>query len=214
MVKINPDHGAEIADGYDALRHSPNEPETKASYDALISETRQQYNKLTEGGLKVTKLKKNQTGYTTADEMHKDIASGNLKYFATEHGYGANSEKFQDNPMLTGSGIIGADGKEVANNDLFRIVHDINGHNLANKADFSPEGEHSAFLKHREQYTPLAGKALFTETAGQANWGIFNKKSGESNMRLISKGRESEIEFAEQKAGLFPDSMINKEYHS
>ena len=214
MVKINPDHGAEIADGYDALRHSPNEPETKASYDALISETRQQYDKLTEGGLKVTKLKKNQTGYTTADEMHKDIASGNLKYFATEHGYGANSEKFQDNPMLTGSGIIGADGKEVANNDLFRIVHDINGHNLANKADFSPEGEHSAFLKHREQYTPLAGKALFTETAGQANWGIFNKKSGESNMRLISKGRESEIEFAEQKAGLFPDSMINKEYHS
>jgi hypothetical protein len=214
LVKINPDHGAEIADGYDALRHSPNEPETKASYDALISETRQQYDKLTEGGLKVTKLKKNQTGYTTADEMHKDIASGNLKYFATEHGYGANSEKFQDNPMLTGSGIIGADGKEVANNDLFRIVHDINGHNLANKADFSPEGEHSAFLKHREQYTPLAGKALFTETAGQANWGIFNKKSGESNMRLISKGRESEIEFAEQKAGLFPDSMINKEYHS
>ena len=214
MVKINPDHGAEIADGYDALRHSPNEPETKASYDALISETRQQYDKLTEGGLKVTKLKKNQTGYTTADEMHKDIASGNLKYFATEHGYGANSEKFQDNPMLTGSGIVGADGKEVANNDLFRIVHDINGHNLANKADFSPEGEHSAFLKHREQYTPLAGKALFTETAGQANWGIFNKKSGESNMRLISKGRESEIEFAEQKSGLFPDSMINKEYHS
>tara|TARA_B110000285_G_scaffold159415_1_gene177874 strand:- start:122 stop:766 length:645 start_codon:yes stop_codon:yes gene_type:complete len=214
LVKINPDHGAEIADGYDALRHSPNEPETKASYDALIGETREQYNKLTEGGLKVTKLKKNQTGYTTADEMHKDIASGNLKYFATEHGYGANSEKFQDNPMLTGSGIIGADGKEVANNDLFRIVHDINGHNLANKADFSPEGEHSAFLKHREQYTPLAGKALFTETAGQANWGIFNKKSGESNMRLISKGRESEIEFAEQKAGLFPDSMINKEYHS
>lgn len=58
MVKINPDHGAEIADGYDALRHSPNEPETKASYDALISETRQQYDKLTEGGLKVTKLKR------------------------------------------------------------------------------------------------------------------------------------------------------------
>jgi len=214
LVKINPDHGAEIADGYDALRHSPNEPETKASYDALMSETRQQYDKLTEGGLKVTKLKKNQVGYTTAEEMHNDIASGNLKYFATEHGYGANSEKFQDNPMLTGSGIIGADGKEVANNDLFRIVHDINGHNLANKADFSPEGEHSAFLKHREQYTPLAGKALFTETAGQANWGIFNKKSGNKNMRLISQGRESEIEFAEQKAGLFPDSMINKEYHS
>ena len=214
MVKINPDHGAEIADGYDALRHSPNEPETKASYDALMSETREQYNKLAEGGLKVTKLKKNQVGYTTAEEMHNDIASGNLKYFATEHGYGANSEKFQDHPMLTGSGIVGEDGKEVANNDLFRIVHDINGHNLANKADFSPEGEHSAFLKHREQYTPLAGKALFTETAGQANWGIFNKKSGNKNMRLISQGRESEIEFAEQKAGLFPDSMINKEYHS
>ncbi len=33
-------------------------------------------------------------------------------------------------------------------------------------------------------------------------------------MRLISKGRESEIDFAEQKAGLFPDSIINQEWHS
>ena len=147
MVKINPDHGAEIADGYDALRHSPNEPETKAAYDALIGETRQQYDVLAEGGLKVTKLKQNQTGYSTAEEMHKDIESGHLSYFPTEHGFGANSENFQDHPMLTGSGIVGADGKEVANNDLFRIVHDINGHNLANKADFAPEGEQSAFLK-------------------------------------------------------------------
>ena len=214
MVRINPDHGAQIADGYDALRHSPNEPETKAAYDALINETRQQYDKLVEGGLKVTKLKQNQIGYTSAEEMHKDIESGHLSYFPTEHGFGANSEKYQDHPMLTGSGIMAEDGKEITNNDLFRIVHDINGHNLANKSDFSPEGEHSAFLKHREQYSPLAGKALFTETAGQANWGIFNRRSGANNMRLISKGRESEIDFAEQKAGLFPDSMINQEWHS
>ena len=70
MVRINPDHGAQIADGYDALRHSPNEPETKAAYDALINETRQQYDKLVEGGLKVTK-----SHFWTESEAPKEVSA-------------------------------------------------------------------------------------------------------------------------------------------
>jgi hypothetical protein len=212
-VKINPEHGTEIADGYDQLKHRPNDPDVKASYDSLINETKQQYDDLIKGGLKVTKLKKDEAGYVTADEMHKDITENHhLKYFPTEHGFGANAENFQDHPMLRGTGEIDLEGKDIPANDLFRIVHDIQGHNLS-QSDFSPEGEHKAYLTHKQQYSPLAGKALFTETAGQANWGAFNRKSGESNRQKILRGQEADLDFAEQKAGLFPDSIINKRHH-
>ncbi len=211
-VKINPDHGRIIADGYDALQHKPNDPDVKASYDSLIKETRTQFDDLTKGGLKLTKLKEGEKGYITAQEMHDDIKNVHLSYFPTEHGFGANSGNFQDHPMLQGTGILSDDGNDIPANDLFRIVHDVNGHNKSS-SDFSPEGEHKAYLTHKQQYSPLAGKALFTETAGQANWGVFNKKSGESNREKIIRGEEADLEFAEQKAGLFPDSIINARHH-
>lgn len=212
-VKINPEHGAEIANAYDDMEHAPNDPNVKASYDAFKSETKAQYDQLKKGGLQITKLGKDEAGYADAAEMHEDIKNNKLKYFASEHGFGANAEKFKDHALLQGSGEIDSDGKEIPHNDIFRIVHDIQGHNLGNKADFSPEGEHQAYLTHKQQYSPLAGKALFTETAGQANWGIFNAASGSTNMRKIANGDVSDLDFAEQKTGLFPDSIINKEYH-
>ena len=139
-VKIDPTQGQEIANGYDELAHTPNQPDTKAAYQALNQETKQQYDNLIKGGLKVTKLKEGEKGYVTADEMHKDIVDNNhLSYFPTEHGFGANEELFQDHPMLAGSGEMSLDGKEIPNNDLFRIVHDINGHNTSDQSDFSPE---------------------------------------------------------------------------
>jgi len=212
-VKINPEHGQQLADGYDALQHKPNDPDVKASYDSLIKETKSQYEELVKGGLKITKQKEGDKGYITADEMHEDIKNGHLSYFPTEHGFGANSDNFQDHPMLQGTGIIGDDGNDIPANDLFRIVHDINGHNKSEQSDFSPEGEHQAFLTHKQMYSPLANKALFTETAGQANWGVFNRKSGESNRQKIIRGEEQDLAFAEQKAGLFPDKIINGSYH-
>jgi len=213
-VKIDPAQGQEIADGYDSLKHRPNDPDVKASYDALIKETKQQFDEMTNNGLKITKLKKGEKGYITADEMHTDIKENHhLSYFPTEHGFGANSENFQDHPMLQGTGIIGVDGNDIPANDLFRIVHDVNGHNLGDLSDFSPEGEHQAYLTHKQQYSPLAGKALFTETAGQANWGAFNRKSGESNRQKILRGEEADLDFAEQKAGLFSDDIINGNHH-
>ena len=212
-VKINPEHGLAIADGYDNLKHSPGDPDVKAAYDSLIKETRTQYDDLISGGLKVTKLKEGERGYINAEEMHTDLKENNhLSYFPTEQGFGANEGNFQDHPMLTGSGIVGLDGNDIPNNDLFRIVHDINGHNKSDLSDFSPEGEHKAYLTHKQQYSPTAGRALFTETAGQANWGVFNRKSGEKNRQKIIRG-DLDLDFAEQKAGIFPDSIINGKHH-
>ena len=212
-VTMNPEHGKNIADAYDALEHKPNDPETSQAYQAFSDETKEQFNDLTSKGLKITKLKSGEPGYTTAAEMHKDILDNNhLSYFASEDGFGTD-DKQADHPMLKGSGIIDSGGKEMPANDLFRIVHDVNGHNLGDASDFSPEGEQAAYLTHRQQYSPLAQKALFTETAGQSNWGAFNKTSGVDNLRKIAAGKHNNITFAEQKAGLFPDDIINGKWH-
>ena len=210
-VRMNPEHGQIIADAYDQMKHDPTNPDVKASYDAFKQETKNQFNELQQGGLKVTKLRPDQPGYTTASQMHRDIEGGNLNYYPSEQGFGTGSTL--DHPLLEGSGIFDQEGKEIPYNDLFRIVHDVNGHNLGNKSDFSPEGEHAAFLTHRQQYSPLAQGALFTETAGQANWGAYNRKSGAANRDKISAGKFNELEFAEQKAGLMPREILEGNWH-
>jgi hypothetical protein len=211
-VKMNPEHGRTIADAYDNLKHDPTNPEVQSAYGAFTSETREQFDDLMEGGLKITKLGPNDKGYTTAEEMHKDILENkHLSYFPTEQGFGTGDAI--DHPMLKGSGITDSDGKEMPHNDIFRIVHDINGHNLGDMSDFSAEGEHAAFLTHRQQYSPEAQRALFTETAGQANWGAFNRKSGLANLRKIEAGQFNDLEFAEQKAGLLPREIVEGRWH-
>ncbi len=59
----------------------------------------------------------------------------------------------------------------------------------------------------------MAQQALFTETAGQANWGAFNRRSGLDNLRKIEAGKFNELEFAEQKAGILPREIIEGKWH-
>ena len=58
-------------------------------------------------------------------------------------------------------------------------------------------------------YSPLANKALATETMGQNNWVNFSDKYGESNRK-----DPKNTKFAEQKAGLMPDNIINGKWHN
>ncbi len=51
-------------------------------------------------------------------------------------------------------------------NDMFRAVHDVFGH-AASGRGFDPHGEEAAWLKHSTMYSPLARRALTTETRGQ-----------------------------------------------
>ena len=211
-VKIDPTQGAEIADAYDAAEHSPNDPGVIEAYKAFNDETVQQYDEMIDSGLKITKLKEGEQGYATSQEMHDDILKNNhLSYFPSSQGFGQDAGG--DHPMLQSSDRFDGENS-MPYNDVFRIVHDVNGHNLGDLSDFSPEGEHQAFLTHKQQYSPLAQKALFTETAGQANWGVFNKVSGESNRRKIIDGKHNELVFAEQKATILPDNILNGEHHS
>ena len=212
ITKMNPEHGKIIADSYDKMLHDPKNPAVKKSYDALITETESQFNELKKNGLRIDPIKQGTNPYKTSNDLYSDLKKNNhLYYYPSEQGFGSDN-KFNDHPLLKNSGVT-YKGKKLPANDLFRIVHDINGHNLAN-SDFTLEGEHNAYLSHRKMYSPLAGKALFTETAGQSNWGGYNKKSGASNMKLIAEGRYNDLVFADQKAGLFPDHIINTEWHT
>ena len=99
------------------------------------------------------------------------------------------------------------DGKPLLANDLFRIVHDYRGHYLGGKSTFGPKGEHQAYLTHKKDFSPLAQKALATETMGQNSWVNFGPY-GEKN-----KKNPQNTTYAEQKAGLLPDEIINGRWH-
>ncbi len=206
-VSINPEHGKTIADSYDNMKHDPNHPAVKAAYSALINETKQQFTDLMSKGLKIDKIKPGTNPYPSSREMHDDIERNNhLYYFPTEEGYGA-AEQSKNHPMLQETEFKHED-KPLLANDVFRIVHDINGHHKGAKSGFGPKGEHQAYLTHKKMYSPLANKALFTETAGQNNWVNFGPY-GEKN-----RADPKNTVYAEQKAGLLPESIINGVYHN
>ena len=212
-TKINQKDGETIANAYDKMLHDPNNPAVKESYNALINETNAQFNELKKNGLRIDAIEDDSNPYQTADDLHNDLKKNNhIYYYPTKKGFGSGNKKFGDHPLLTESTST-YKGKKLLNNDVFRIVHDINGHNLAN-SDFSPEGEHNAFLQHRKMYSPLANKALFSETAAQGNWVSWNKKSGASNRKLTKEGRINELVFADQKAGILSDDIVNTEWHT
>jgi len=62
-------------------------------------------------------------------------------------------------------------------------------------------------LTHKKDFSPLAQKALATETMGQNSWVNFGPY-GEKN-----KKNPQNTTYAEQKAGLLPDEIINGRWH-
>jgi hypothetical protein len=208
IVKINPEHGKAIADAYHNLKHEPDNPKVKEAYNALIGETNQQFHDIMKGGLKISRIEPGmQNPYKNSKELHADIKNNNhLWYFPTEQGFGGGEETL-NHPMLQSTGIKHGD-KELLANDVFRIVHDINGHHLGGESGFGPTGEHQAYLTHKKMFSPLAQKALATETMGQNSWVNFGPH-GEHNTK-----NPHQTVYADQKAGLLPDEIVNKNWHT
>lgn len=207
-VQINPEHGATVANAYENMEHDPNHPAVKQAYSALINETGKQFQGLLNSGLKISKIKPGQANpYKTSQDLHADIENNNhVSFFPTEQGFGSN-DAGSNHPMLQPTGFM-HEGKPLLANDLFRIVHDVNGHFRGGKTGFGPKGEHQAFLTHRELYSPEARRALASETLGQNSWVNFGPH-GEHNR----KNPEKTI-YAQQKAGLLPDNIINGNWHA
>ena len=207
FVQLNQEHGKKIADAYENMKHDPNHPEVKASYGALINETKEQYKNLLSSGLKISKMQPNmENPYPTSKHLHADIEQNkHMWYYPTEQGFGSSDSVFTDHPMMQQTEFKDAEGKPMLANDVFRIVHDSIHHKLKNS--FGPKGEHEAYLEHSKMFSPLAQKALATETMGQNSWVNFGPHA-EHNRK-----NPANTIYADQKAGLLPNDVINGKWH-
>lgn len=171
-----------IADAYGAMKNNPLDPKVKEAYQAFGKEIEAQFKHLP---VKVEFTKVDP--YKTSEEMMKDVRkTGVLKVFTGG----------DEHPFL---GKKDADG--VSLNDKFRAIHDYFGHN-AGGFGFSHAGEENAYLSHSKMFSPLAQRALATETRGQTAWFRASKE----NAGLPVGQRK----FPEQKAGLLPEEFWPK----
>jgi hypothetical protein len=115
------------------------------------------------------------------------------RVIAGETGTGASRS-----PMLEDSGVV-IDGRKLANNDLFRIVHDYFGH-AKEGVGFRATGEDNAFRQHRSMYSPAAQRALTTETRGQNSWLNYGPQGAKNRT-----AKTEDTTFADQKVGLMPE---------
>jgi hypothetical protein len=177
----------EIADEYDRMVSDPTNPQVIAAYKKLTEEVEDQFRFLTEEkGVKIEFVDSDPYVKTIdgvdvpdAQAMMKDVMENNtLKVFKTADD--------QVHPILT---------KDA--NDKFRAVHDYFGH-AASGRSFQGDGEEAAWISHSMMFSPLARRAMTTETRGQNSW--VNKFGLDENGRPFK--------FAEQKAGLLPDSYV------
>ncbi len=148
------------------------------AYRAFRDETIKQFEFLigstSRGGLGVNVHVRADDPYANAAEMIADLRDNRrLKVYGTG---GPSNE----HPFLTDE-----------ENDMFRAVHDAFGH-AATGRGFDRHGEEAAWLKHSSMYSPVARRAMTTETRGQNSTLIY----------YYSGSR-----FPEQKVLLLPDEF-------
>ena len=207
--KVIPERATKIADAYDAMPHTPNDPKFKAAYDAMIDETLDQWNEIKKSGLKVEFIRPDMPDPYAKNPRAAimDVRDNNhLWVLPTESGFGGTKSADVDisgNPLLRKTGEV-IDGVPVTANDIFRIVHDYFGH-IKYGHGFRADGEENAWRAHSAMYSPLARKAMTSETRGQNSWVNYGPY-GEQNR----KASAADTQYAPQKTGLLPDWVIEE----
>jgi hypothetical protein len=202
---LDPEHSANVAQAFEDMPHAPDDPAVKNSYDAMIKETRDQYDHIRaqHPELKIEANKPGEDPYAATPRLAaRDVAENNhFSFFPTEQGYGSSEQGGIDmatHPMMQPSGRT-LDGKPLLNNDLFRIVHDYFGH-LKEGYGFRAAGEDNAWRSHAAMYSDLARPAMTTETRGQNSWVNYGPHA-EAN-----KGASgADTIYADQKVGVMPE---------
>lgn len=171
-VRLDPVVGRTIADAYMAAPTC--DQRALAAYAAFSQETVRQYHfligRVEFGGLGLTVRVVDDDPYPDVQSLVADVESRRLKVWAS-------ASTGNPHPYLS-------DGE----NDMFRAVHDAFGH-AASGRGFDRHGEEAAWVKHSAMYSPLARRAMTTETRGQNCAQIFHYGGSR---------------FPEQKAALLP----------
>lgn len=195
-LRINPARSKQIAEWYDKVKHEPNNPEVKASYEAMKRETLAQYKFLESKGIKLEPWTQAGQPYESSKDMLHDAQDNKHLYFFT------GGEMPSDHPLAEK-----APGTDLTYNDVFRAVHDYFGH-AKEGTSFGPKGEENAWASHMQMYSPEARPAMTAETRGQNSWVNFGPH-GEAN-----RANPAETKYAEQKAAIAPEEFLknNREH--
>lgn len=201
-AKVDPERATRIAAEYEAMKHDPQNPEVKAAYRAMIDETVAQWEVIKETGLKISFIDFAKDGdpYAASPRLAtEDVRKNNhLWVFPTDAGFGSSDLDVSDNPLLEKTKVV-IGGRTLLANDVFRIVHDYFGH-VKEGVGFRADGEENAWRSHASMYSPLARRAMTSETRGQNSWVNYGPH-GEKNR----KANGADTIFADQKTGLMPE---------
>lgn len=201
-IKVDPVKAKKIADAFDSMGNDPNDPATKASYAALATEVKAQWQAVKASGLKIDWIQPGQADPygKSLRQLAIDVGQNNHMWvFPTTGGFGSdNSVDVSKNPLLTDAGET-ISGHKVCVNDMFRIVHDYFGH-LKEGNGFRADGEDNAWRSHVAMFSKAAIPAMTSETRGQNSWVNFGPY-GEAN----KKAGPADTHYAPQKIGLMPE---------
>ena len=192
------EHRKRVADAYEAAEHSPGDPDVQRAYAAFKHETKQQYEHAVQNGMTFTPWGANRDPYKTSYEMRNDVLHN--KHL----GFYQGGDMQADHPLAEVDPDHG-----LSYNDMFRATHDLYGH-AKEGYEFGPRGEYNAFLAHKQMYSPVAQKAMRSETHGQNNWVNYGPHLRTKDGEVLKKGQPgwihpNERPFAPQKATIMPD---------
>lgn len=215
IYSLNVEYSKTIADAFAAMENNPNDPEVKAAYEAMAQETMDQFYAIQRAGYIIEIYEGKGEPYKNSQEMIADVRDNKHQYIlSTEKDFGQNpitDQQRQENPLLRDSGEKDVNGKPLLINDIFRYVHDFFGHSERGNS-FGAIGEENAWDIHARMFSPLARRAMTTETRGQNSWVNFGPHMRNEDGSIKKKGDEgflsvTERPFAEQKSGLLPEEF-------
>jgi len=183
-----------IAAAYDALPVLDEGRETQDAYRQLGFEIQQQWDyAINTMGVTFEPWTTEGQPYANSREMVRDVRDNKHLWFFTGG---------EPHPLLNQPD---ADGLTM--NDKLRAIHDLFGH-AAEDYQFGARGEENAWIKHSQMFTPLAQRALTTETRGQNSWvnyGAHNYAADGTRIKVPA----SERPFATQKVALLPEEFMD-----
>lgn len=204
-AKVDKARAKRIALAFDAMKDDPFNPEVRAAYQQAAKEIIAQYEAMLETGLVVEFNPEGQDPYGNPRNAILDVVNNNhLFIFPTDAGYGSDaiSKEAEDrNPMLAMTEHK-ISGRPARVNDLFRAVHDYFGH-IKEGVGFRADGEENAWRQHMAMFSPLAQKAVTSETRGQNSWVNFGPYA-EANKTASG----ADTVYADQKIGILPEWVM------
>lgn len=175
-----------IGAAYELLPTRDQSSEVRAAYTQFSEELLDQHTFLVAHGLTIKPWLQEGQPYPTSEDMIRDVEEHHQLYV------------FQGGEVHPFLGRY--------RNNMFRAVHDVLGH-AAHGVGFGPWGEENAWRFHSQLFSPLARKALTTETRGQNCWVNF----GPHNYNLAGEHTNRplcERPYAAQKVALLPQEFV------